>query len=161
MEHAAAGILGALERSAWGDLVRGSALLYPVANTLHVVAVLAFFACVAAMDFRLLGWLRGESAASVIARLRPFAVAAFAVILATGFVLFSPEATAIIGNPAFRLKLVAIAAALLNIVWLERRYGALIRGDAMAVPAGARAAALASLALWLLTAACGRFIAYL
>lgn len=161
MEHEAAGLLVALERSAWGDFVRGSPLLYPLANTLHVVAVLVFFAVVAAMDLRLLGWLRGEPVTAVIARLRPVAITALLVVAATGFTLFTPEASAIIRNPAFQLKLAAIALALANVAVLERRFGDLIRGNTAAVPPGARFAALASLTLWLLAAACGRFIAYL
>jgi hypothetical protein len=148
--------VAALQESGYGALVRQSVFLYPLANVTHVLAVLVFFALVAAMDLRLLGVFKGMPVEVVIARLRPLAIAALAVIVATGVTLFAPEAVAIARNPAFQFKLAAIVLALANVVVntkVLRRAG---EGAALV-----RATAGISLLLWLAVAACGRLIAYL
>jgi hypothetical protein len=149
-------LLAALQDSGFAAYVRQSVFLYPLANVTHVLAVLAFFASVAAMDLRLLGVFGGVPAGKLIGRLRPVAAAAFALIVATGLTLFAPEAEAIGRNPAFRLKLVAILIALGN-VWLNARA---VRRNGDGAPL-VRATAALSLALWLMVAAAGRLIAYL
>lgn len=155
MEHDSAGWLAAIEQSGFGQYVRDAVLLYPLANVAHVLAVLVFFAVVAVMDFRLLGWLGGEPAHQVVVRWRRVAIAAFAVIAASGTVLFVPEAAAVAQNPAFLTKLTLIGIGLLNVVVVTRA----MRGSDT-VPGIARVGAGLSLLLWLMTAAFGRFIAY-
>lgn len=155
MEHQGAGWLAAIEQSGFGQYVRDAVLLYPLANVAHVLAVLVFFAAIAVMDFRLLGWLSGEPAGPVVRRWRRVAVIAFVLIAASGTVLFVPEATAVAPNTAFQAKLALIAVGLVNVVVVT---GAM-RGSET-VPGIARLGAGLSLLLWLMTAACGRFIAY-
>ena len=145
-----------LQESDYAALVRQSVFLYPLANVTHVLAVLVFFASVAAMDLRLLGVFKGVPTQVLIARLRPAAVVAFSVIVVSGFSLFAPEAAAIGRNTAFRLKLVAIVVALAN-VWVSAR---VLRRDGEGAPL-VRVTAGLSLALWLAAAAAGRLIAYL
>ena len=148
-------LLEAVQASAFAAYVRDSVLLYPFANVAHVVAVMVFFAAVAVMDLRLLQVIRGMPVPLVIERLRPVAVGALVVIAATGLTLFVPEASATARNPAFLLKLAAIALALGNIAvneWALRRDGESSRT--------VQATAGVSLALWLSTAALGRAIAY-
>ncbi|MDC7790053.1 hypothetical protein PQJ75_30645 [Rhodoplanes sp. TEM] len=149
------GLLAALEGSGFAAQVRESIVLYPAANVLHVLAVMVFFAGVAAMDLRILGLLPGPDPARVVARLRPLSAAALGVIVASGVLLFLPEATRTAGNPAFLAKLVAIGVAVINLAVndLASRRGT---GHAMLV----RATAAVSLALWLVVAALGRLIAY-
>lgn len=141
----------ALQDSAFAQFVRNSVWLYPLANILHVLMVMGFFALVAAMDLSVLRKLGPAPAKDVIARLRPWAFAALAVIAATGIVLLAPEAVPIAGNPAFQLKFAAIALALLNVG---------LNSWALAKGSDGRATAAASLALWLTVAAMGRSIAY-
>jgi hypothetical protein len=142
----------ALQESWFGDLVRRSPLLYPAANILHVLAIMGFFALVAAMDMALLG-RRGRTAArDVVAALRPSAALLLALVAATGVVLFTPEAVAVAANPAFQAKLVLILIGLANVIandWAIRRSEGL-----------ARLTAGLSLLAWLGVAALGRLIAY-
>lgn len=158
MEHDGATIFHLLERSGFGMLIRDAVMIYPVANVVHVLAVLVFFASVAVMDLRLLGWLSDETPEAVMRRFRPVAIAAFLTLLASGIVLFTPEASAIIRNPSFQLKLALIALGLANVWWLGRAMRGAKPGT---VPGGARFAASASLLIWLGTAAAGRYIAYI
>jgi hypothetical protein len=142
------GLWLALQESGFGDLVRQSPLLYPAANILHVLAVMGFFALVAAMDMAILG-ARGRQA---VAQLRPYAALLLLLVAATGFVLFTPEAVAVAGNPAFQAKLVLILLALANVIAND---WALRRGEGLA-----RLTAGLSLLAWLAVAALGRLIAY-
>lgn len=158
MEHGAIGIFQLLERSGFGQLIRDAVYLYPVANVAHVLAALVFFASVAIMDLRVLGALRDDAAESVIARFRPVAIAAFVALLASGVVLFTPEASAIVRNPSFLIKLALIAIGLLNVLWLT---SAMKRGYPGMTARAARVPAALSLVVWLGVAAAGRYIAYI
>lgn len=151
------GILAAVEASAFGATMRRSVWLFPVANVLHVLGAMVFFALVAAMDVVVLRRTVAR-ARVVIARLRPIAFMGLLVQIVTGIMLFAPEASHIGVNPAFQLKLVAIVLALINVAVLEMilRSAAADRGT----PNLARSAAAASLLFWLSVAALGRLIAY-
>ena len=145
----------ALEASSFAAAIRNAVFIYPIANVLHVLAVIGFFGVVAAMDLRLLRVIAGMPAGAVIKRLRPVAGMLLAVIVTAGFVLFAADAVALAANPAFRIKLVVIGLALSNVglnEWAFRKFGE----DALAV----RISAGLSLALWLSVAALGRSIAY-
>ena len=152
------GALAAIEASAFAQTIRRSIWLYPVANVLHVLGVMSFFAAVAAMDVKA---VRGSSTAAVrafITRIRPLAITLLVVQSMTGIMLFLPEASHIAHNPAFQAKLATILLALLNVLALEIALG---RASLVAAPPVAiRLAAVTSLALWLAVAAFGRLIAY-
>ena len=150
--------LVAIEASNAGGAIRTSIWLYPVANVLHVLCTMSFFAAVAAMDVKV--WRAATTAEirSFIRCVRPYAIVFFALQSVSGLTLFLPEASHTGHNAAFQLKLVAILLALANVAALESVLG---RTTASAVPSpGLRASAAASLALWLTVATFGRLIAY-
>lgn len=147
-----------LERSGFGLLIRDAVLIYPIANVVHVLAALVFFASVAIMDLRVLGALREDASEAVIRRFRPVAIGAFCMLIGSGIILFTPEASAIIKNPSFQIKLALIAIGLANVIWLER---ALKRGYPGMTARSARVPAALSLVVWLGVAAAGRYIAYI
>jgi len=148
-------VWAALQESSFAAFVRNSTFVYPIANITHVVAVIAFFGIVATMDLRLLRIFEGTPARVIIARMRPVALILLLIIAVAGFVLFSAEAVALARNTAFRIKLAAIALALLNIGVNERTLR--IYGDDNRL---VRFTAGVSLLVWLFIAAMGRTIAY-
>jgi len=150
--------LAATEASPFAATMRTSLFLYPVANVVHVLAALVFFASVAAMDVWVLRAATLAEARPMLWRVRPIAAAALVVQILSGIALFAPEATHIAHNPVFQVKLVLIVIALANVVVLE----VLIRrpGTDPARRTQARSATAISLALWLCVAAAGRLIAY-
>jgi hypothetical protein len=151
------GLLLALEQSGFAAAMRSSVFLFPVANVVHILAALVFFAAVAAMDVRVFTAADVGEARRFVDRVRPVAVVAFLFQVASGVMLLAPEATHIWHNPVFRLKLVAIAIGLANVILLE----VLIRRPGReTLSGGIRAAAGLSLGAWLTTAALGRLIAY-
>jgi hypothetical protein len=147
-------LLAELQASGLAQAMRSSVYLYPAANVLHVLGALTFFAAVAAMDVRVLSRAGLAETRAFIGRVRPVAFAGLLVQATTGIMLLAPEATHIGHNPAFRLKVLAILLGLANVLVLET---AIRKGGVTRL---VRASAVASLALWLSTAAAGRLIAY-
>lgn len=162
MTEDAPAIFQALEASSFAAAIRQSVWIYPVANVGHIVALACFAGAVAVMDLRLVGALAATSPAKVIGRARRVAIAALCGLAATGFLLFSAEASHVILNPVFLIKMTLVGAGLVNVAIYE--FGArrvvepLPPGAAM--PPRARIAGFASLGIWLVVAACGRTIAY-
>jgi hypothetical protein len=148
--------LVALEASGLARTMRTSTFLFPLANVLHVLGAMTFFAAVAAMDVRAFGAGGVDGLRAFIGRVRPVAIAGFAVQVVTGVMLLAPEASHVGSNPAFQLKAAAIVLGLLNVAFLE----VAARGMGPPVPASVRIAAVLSLFFWLATAAAGRLIAY-
>jgi hypothetical protein len=162
MTDQAPALFQALEGSALGATIRQSLWIYPAANVGHIVALVCFAGAVAVMDIRLLGGLWATSPVRVIRRARRVAMIAFAGMVATGFVLFTAEASHVVLNPVFQFKMALVAAGLANIaiyeVWGKRAVYGLAPNAAM--PARAKAAGALSLAIWIVVAASGRSIAY-
>lgn len=163
MEHdspAPAWVAG-LEASGFGEAMRSSTFLYPTANVVHVIAVMLLVGPIIALDLRLIGIARQIDAAALDRYLTRFAYLALPVIVVTGFSLFSADARALAGNPAFQIKLVLVAAGLANaiafrLLWRHR----LALWDA-AAPSLGKIQAVGSVGLWLAAIAGGRLIAYL
>ncbi len=155
------GWLEALEQSALGAAMRDSDWLYPAAETLHLLGLATLVGCAVAFDLRLLGVSRNLPARATARHLLTCARTGFGVAALSGFLLFSADATALIGNPAFRWKLLLIAIAGLNAL---RYHLGPFRGaqswDLERPPAGARIAAAVSLAAWVGAVTAGRLIAY-
>lgn len=150
------GVLAAIEASAIAQTMRRFVWLYPIANVLHVLGVMTFFAAVAAMDVKAIRAVSMAEARAFITRVRPVAITLLAVQTMTGVMLFLPEASHIAHNAAFQAKLATILLALFNVLVLD---AALARPSPVAAPM-VRLAAIASLVLWLAVAALGRLIAY-
>ena len=162
MEHEAPAIFVALEASGFALGIRNSLWLYPAANIGHIVALVFFVGAVAVMDVRLLGGFVETPPGRVLARARRFAIWAFVGLAITGALLFVAEASHLVVNKMYLIKLALIGAGLANIAIYE--FGAKRTVEALApgvpMPASARFAGALSLGLWVIVAACGRSIAY-
>lgn len=162
MDGAGPALLVALEHSTIGAVIRQSVWIYPAANVLHVMALACFASAVAIMDLRLLGAFPATQPASVVRPARKAALAALAVMAATGAVLFTAEASHISMNPVFQAKAALIALGLVNALAVAGPLNlALVKTPPHAsLPAHVRGAAWVSLAIWLVIAGLGRAIAY-
>ena len=150
-------LLVAYEASALGAAARGTVWVYPVANLLHVLGACLLLGAVAVFDVAV---LRRNQAALAIGRVAlPLAAAGLAVQLATGLVLFAAEATTMATNPGFLAKIAALGVGVANLALFHHRFGAAIRAGA--IPEGAAAQAVVSLAAWTVAVLAGRGIAYL
>jgi hypothetical protein len=162
MLHDAPKFLIALEQSGLGAAIRQSVWAYPAANVGHILALTLFAGGVAAMDARLLGAFAAAPPASIVRPARRLAMLGLTLMLLTGAVLFTAEASHVATNPVFHIKAGLIALGVLNALLAGRRLEAIL-DDAPAftpLPARVRLAALLSLTIWVSVAACGRLIAY-
>jgi hypothetical protein len=151
-----------LEGSALGAAVRDSVWLYPAVETLHILGLALLFGSVVLLDLRLMGMSRTISIGALARHVLPLTYVALAMQVTTGFLLFASDASAIALNPAFRVKLVLIAFAVLNAIAFNfGPFRALRTVSASENPsAGVRVFAAASILLWVGVVICGRLIAY-
>ena len=162
MLHEAPQVLVALEQSGLAAAIRQSVWAYPAANVGHIVALTLFAGSVAIMDARLLGAFAAAPPADVVRPARRAAMLGLLLMLITGSVLFTAEASHVGTNRVFQIKAALIGLGLLNAFFAGRALAPLL--DAASafepLPARIRLSALLSLAIWISVAACGRLIAY-
>lgn len=153
-----------LEDSSVGAAVRQSLWLFPAIETIHLLAMAILVTTTAAFDLRLLELaLRAIPVQKLASRLFPWAWTAFAIQVITGFLLFSSEATKMVINPAFRLKMLLIALAGLHALLFRLIASRHIPtwDHTTPTPVPAKLAGLVSLALWIGVVAAGRWIGFI
>ena len=152
-----------LEATGLGVAMRQWLLLYPIVEIVHIAGIVVLVGAAAMFDLRLLGVSRRLPVRAMAAHLLPWARAGLAIVAPTGALMFVAHATEMAANPAFRFKLLFIAAALANAGAFHRwPFRSVSRWDVEAPsPLTARFAAVASLTLWSGVIACGRLLAYL
>lgn len=162
MDHAAPAFFVALEASALGAAIRQSTWIYMAANVGHIVALVCFAGAVAVMDLRMAGVFAATAPARILRGARIAAILAFLGLIVTGSVLFIAEASHVIVNPVFQLKLGLILLGLINVAVFEFSVAPKVRGlqPLTPLPRAARIAGITSVVLWLAVAICGRSIAY-
>ena len=151
----------ALEASAPASVLRTSFVLYPLVNAAHILALGLLVSTVLLMDLRVWGWGRAVPVEGWIGLLRPLAVGALGVTLLTGVALFSVQPFTYLENPAFLTKLALIGLGALNVIILRLnpRWGDVTGSETIAV--SVRAAAFASLLVWLGVVVAGRWIGFM
>jgi hypothetical protein len=152
-----------LETSGLAVAMRQWLWLYPAVEILHILGFVMVVGAGFYFDLRLLGFARGVRVSALADHLLTWARRAFPAILVTGFMMFSAHATEMADNPAFRVKLLLILAAVVNAAAFHRwPFRSVARWDvAAATPPWARVAAIVSLCCWTGAIVCGRLLAYL
>lgn len=152
-----------LESTAGSTALRESLWVYPIVETSHVLSLCVFLGLLALMDLRLVGVaLDGVEASQLVTRVLPWALAGFAVSVATGLALFYSSPVRMTHNVFFRAKLLFLCLAGVN-AWafhngVYRHVGTW--GNERRLPRAARLAGLFSLLLWGSVVVSGRMIAY-
>jgi hypothetical protein len=153
--------MGGLEASALGQAMRQWMWLYPTVEIVHIVGIALLFGSIAVLDLRLLGFSRNISVKSIAGHTLPWTAGSFALIVPSGFMMFTAHAGDFISSTVFVVKMTLIFAAGINAALF---HVGVFRGaaawDTGATPAAARAAGAASLLLWISVIACGRLLAY-
>jgi hypothetical protein len=152
-----------LAETRWSIALHESLWVYPLVESTHVWSLALFVGFSVLLDLRLLGLaLRSVPASEVAGRLLPWMLAGFAVMAATGLLLFYAIPVRTYQSVFFRLKVLLLALAGLN-AWAFHAgvWRRVARWDLDPVPpASARRAGAASLALWIGIIFAGRMIAY-
>jgi uncharacterized membrane protein len=158
-----ADLISYFENSALADNIRENDLLFPLIESVHVVAICLVVGSILAVDLRLLGLASiNRSVSRVTAGILPLTCGAFVVAVSSGSLLFISNATKYLGNGFFIAKIVLIAAAGLNMV-IFHVIGAkdLPRWENdTRLPFQARLAGGVSILLWVAVVACGRWIGF-
>ena len=153
----------------WLASTRGSIALhesqymYVLVESVHVLTLCLFVGFSALLDLRLLGWLlRRVPVSKIVARLMPWTVAGFVVMVITGALLFYAIPVRSYHSVFFRIKAVLLVLAGVNAwvfhagIWRRRTSW----DTASVPPTGARIAGALSLVLWASIIVAGRLIAY-
>ena len=154
--------VGAVEGSALGQAMRQWLYLYPAVEVIHIVGIALLFGSIAVLDLRLLGLSRSIPVKRLAGHTLPWTAAAFVLIVPSGLAMFSAHASEFIASPVFALKMCLILAAGMNAaIFHAGVFRSAARWDVSVVPPlAARAAAAASLLVWISVIACGRLLAY-
>ena len=148
------GLAGAMRHWLW---------LYPIIEIAHIIGFVVLVGGAVMFDLRLLGVSRALPASAMARHHLPWARAALLLVIPSGLMMFMAHATEFAENPAFRLKLILLAAAGLNALVFHRGAFRSVAGweADTGVPVKARVAAVLSLVLWAGVISCGRLLAYL
>jgi hypothetical protein len=152
-----------LEATGIATGIRENELLFPLIESIHVLATTLVFGVIAVVDLRLLGLASvGRRTTRLMAELLPFTWISFAVSAITGTLLFSSNAAVYAKNFYFDFKLILMALAGVNVFVF---HFFMIRGiavwDASAqTPLRAKIAGGISLLLWVGVVFCGRWIGF-
>jgi hypothetical protein len=152
-----------LSQTSLSTSIRESDIVFPLIETVHVLAITLLAGTVAAVDLRLLGViLKKERVSDVARQILPLTWAGFVVMFLSGALLFLSEAAKVYGNAAFQIKVVLLILAGLNpLIFHSTIYRDVSTwDDAPVAPWRARATAIASLTLWSGIIVSGRAIAY-
>ena len=151
-----------LELSGPATALRTSTWAYPAAEVGHLLGLGLLVGTAFAFDMRLLGAARRLPLDAVAAFLLPCARAGFALMAATGLLLFAANATTLITG--------LFATKLTQSPWASPMPASSIAASSPTVaawnvdaapPVPARLAAVVSMASWTTALVCGRLLAYL
>lgn len=151
-----------LETSALATAMRQWTWLYPAVEVAHILGFVVLVGAAAMFDVRLLGASQQLPVTGLERHLLPWARASLVLVVPSGILMFVAHATEMAVNPAFRMKLVLLAAAGLNAALFHRvPFRSVGRWDAhTSAPAAVKSTAALSLILWAGVIACGRLLAY-
>ena len=135
----------------------------PIVEATHVLAVALVFGTIFIVDLRLLGVPHVRRSFTLIAsELLRYTWAAFALAVVTGALMFAPNSITYYSNTAFRLKMLTLLAAGVNMLIFQLLTSRTVKSwDQNApVPGAARIAGLLSILLWITVIAFGRWIGF-
>lgn len=147
----------------WSEALLGSLNFWGLLEGTHLLSLMLFAGTIFVVDLRLLGVTFRKTTVSALSdRVLPLTVFGFVLVVLTGLALFYAKPLVYYHNIWFRLKLVFIALALINIVAFHLKVQKNIHEwDTLErPPAKARISAMLSLGAWLCVIIMGRFIAY-
>lgn len=148
-----------LEASALGVFVKDQAATFAIIEAVHLMGLALLGGTVLAQDLRLLNVVMRDVPSNVVTEQahRWFKVGLWMLLL-TGVPMLAGVATKCYHNPFYWTKMIALAVGVLFVFTLKQP---LLRGDHAALrPVTLKLLALASISIWTLVAASGRWIGF-
>ncbi len=142
--------------------IRESTWLFPTIETVHVLALVLVVGSISMIDLRLLGFANRErSVTDLTAEALPWTWSAFAVAAIAGLLMFSSKAATYYENLPFRIKMICLAIAGLNMVVF---HAVIARKqsdwDCGRPPTHVQLVGGISLAMWIAIVAAGRWVGF-
>ncbi len=152
-----------IESSVFGEWMRNNVLAMPFVESAHVLFITLVFGSILVVDLRLLG-LRdhGRTITGMSREMLRLTWGAFILAVITGGLMFAANAATYWNNTAFRLKMLAILCAGLNmLVFQLLTFRSVANWDRDArVPRAARIAGALSIIIWTSAIFLGRWIGF-
>jgi hypothetical protein len=140
------------------NAIKGTTWVFPLTETIHILALVVLLGSIMLVDFRLLGiGIRNWTPWRIANELRRYILSALVVILITGGLLFMAEPMKAYDNMAFLPKMALLLSAILFHYTIFRRASSI---DKLYTPVTAKLAALVSLFLWFGIGVMGRAIGF-
>ena len=145
--------------SFFGHGIRNSTWLFPFVEIFHLVGLGILGGTILILNLRLLGLsFRDEPVSELAIDVQPWMLGSLAVMLISGFLLFSTEAVKMYGNWAFQIKMLSLLLAVVFTFTIHRK---VTMSDEGRVPRVLQIlTALVSLILWAGVGLGGRAIGY-
>lgn len=134
--------------------LRESAWVYPILEIIHIIGIALLLGNLIVFEARVLGAGKTLDLTALARLALPLAVLGFLLAAMSGLTMFATQALELLGNPAFKWKMLLLAIAGGNTAWFHAR-GSLKRNDTIA-----RVQVIASVFVWIAVLSCGRLIAY-
>ncbi|HLF10997.1 MAG TPA: hypothetical protein VJA26_07260 [Gammaproteobacteria bacterium] len=153
----------AMLESTWpAQLIANSIWGFPILEIVHLCGLTVVFGGMILIDFRLLGVRADLSVLKLEHYVLPFVWWGFVIAAFSGGWLFLFEATTLVRDPPFLLKMLLIPLAGLNALFMHKVAMRDVASwdTALAAPVPARLSAALSIVIWTTVLACGRLIAY-
>jgi hypothetical protein len=136
--------------------MNGPEWAFPVVQSFHFLGFALLIGTIAIVDLRLLGFgMRRQTAAELASDFAPWTRAGLAVMLTSGFLMFSADAVHYHFNPSFQIKMTCLLAAIVFHFTVHRKVT-----TSKVPPIVGKLVACVSLALWISVIAGGRMIAF-
>jgi hypothetical protein len=152
-----------LEDTPLAQSIAESNWIFPIIETIHVIALALLLGTVCVVDLRLLGWASAQRPYRQIAReVLPWTWAAFGISVMSGGLMFITKAPEYYANTAFRIKALCLLLAGINMLVFElataRDAAKWIGG--LPAPWPGRLGAAFSLLLWIAVVFFGRRVGF-
>lgn len=151
------GFLTWLQESDFAVFLASDPYAYPVLLCFHALGMAGVVGLVWVMSARVLGFA-GSLSLDTFHRMSTFALWGFAMNAVSGFLIFSTEATRVIDNTEFLIKMTGILVGGVTVWYMMRTVRGLEPGAAL--PPSLKVIAVITSAAWFISIVFGRLVAY-
>jgi len=145
------------EQSAVGEAIRNSLWLFPVIESVHLLALTVIGGSVLVVDMRLFGLgLRSQPVAQLSRDAQPWLMGSLVVMFASGIPLFLSEAIKCYYHAAFWIKMTSLLLAIIFTFTVRRKVAAASQPKVLL----GKVVAMISLTLWSAVGIGGRWIGF-
>jgi len=147
------------ENSPLGEAIRASNWLFPVIESFHLLGLAVIGGAVLILDLRLLGLgLTRQPTDRIWRDTRPWLLSSLTVMILSGLLLFTSEATKLYYHEAFWVKMISLLLSIIFTFTIARRTA--LADPKRVSPLWRRVVALVSIVLWSGVGMGGRWIGF-